>query len=197
MLANHWKPCLMSHWQSWCHQASTQTPPLGVWLALCCSLEVNTLRPRPNGHHYAGDPFKRIFLGETVRSTMDISLLFVPKGQINNIPAMVQIMAWRRPGNQPLSEPMIVRLPTHICVTPLQWVNLLSQYRPISQISQSIRRIPYNTQQCTYVHISVAKWWIVGYVTGALWDMGNMSKVPALDMETYDQCKDQYFYSGK
>ena len=25
---------------------------------------------------------------------------------INNIPAMVQIMAWRRPGDKPLSEPM-------------------------------------------------------------------------------------------
>ena len=30
---------------------------------------------------------------------------FVPKGPINNIPALVQIMAWRRPGDKPLSEP--------------------------------------------------------------------------------------------
>ena len=40
-----------------------------------------------------------------------------------NIPALVPIMAWRRSGNKPLSEPMIVRLPTHICVTRPQWVN--------------------------------------------------------------------------
>ena len=26
-------------------------------------------------------------------------------------------MAWRRPGEKPLSEPMMVKLPTHICVT--------------------------------------------------------------------------------
>ena len=39
---------------------------------------------------------------------------FVPKGLINNIPAMLQIMAWRRRGDKPLSEPMMVRLPTHI-----------------------------------------------------------------------------------
>ena len=32
-------------------------------------------------------------------------------------------MAWRRPGDKPLSEPMMVRLPTHICVTWPQWVN--------------------------------------------------------------------------
>ena len=35
-------------------------------------------------------------------------------------------MAWRRPGDKPLSEPMMVRLPTHICVTRPQWVNKLS-----------------------------------------------------------------------
>ena len=31
-------------------------------------------------------------------------------------------MAWRRPGDKPLSEPMLVRLPMHICVTRRQWV---------------------------------------------------------------------------
>ena len=44
---------------------------------------------------------------------MNISLKFIPKGPINNIPALVQIMAWHRPGN-PLSETMMVILPTHI-----------------------------------------------------------------------------------
>ena len=38
------------------------------------------------------------------------SLKFVPKGPINNIPALVQIMAWRRPGDKPLSEPMSLSL---------------------------------------------------------------------------------------
>ena len=32
-------------------------------------------------------------------------------------------MAWRWPGNKPLSEPMLVSLPMHICVTRPQWVN--------------------------------------------------------------------------
>ena len=49
-------------------------------------------------------------------------LKFVPKGPINNIPALVRVMAWRRPGAKPLSEPVMVRLPTHICVTPPHWV---------------------------------------------------------------------------
>ena len=33
-------------------------------------------------------------------------------------------MAWRRPGDKPLSEPMMVSLPMHICVTRPQWVNV-------------------------------------------------------------------------
>ena len=47
---------------------------------------------------------------------------FVPKGPINNIPALVQIMAWHLPGNKPLSEPMMVSLLMHIFVTQPQWV---------------------------------------------------------------------------
>ena len=33
---------------------------------------------------------------------------FLPKFRINNILALVQIMVWRRPGDKPLSEPMMV-----------------------------------------------------------------------------------------
>ena len=48
-----------------------------------------------------------------------LSLLNDP---INNIPALVPIMAWRRPGAEPLSEPMMVKWTTHIYVTRTQWV---------------------------------------------------------------------------
>ena len=85
---------------------------------------LNTLRPRQNGRHFADDMFRCIFLNENVMILAKISLKFVRKGPINNIPALVQIMAWRRPGDKPLSEPMVVRLPTHICVTRPQWVKL-------------------------------------------------------------------------
>ena len=42
---------------------------------------------------------------------------------INKIPALVHIMAWRRLGDKPLSEPMMFRYATHIYVTRPQWVN--------------------------------------------------------------------------
>ena len=87
-----------------------------------CGCNFNTLRPRQNGRHFADDIFKYIFLSENVWIPIEISLKFVPKGLIDNIPSLVQIMAWRRPGDKPLSEPMIVSLSMHICVTRLQCV---------------------------------------------------------------------------
>ena len=83
----------------------------------------NALRPRQNGRHFADDIFKCFFLNENVSIPIKISLKFVPKGPINNNPALVQIMAWRRSSDKPLSEPMMVSLLTHICVTRPQWVN--------------------------------------------------------------------------
>ena len=84
---------------------------------------LNTLRPRQNGRHFADDSFNRIFINENVKIAIEFSLKFVPKGPINNIPALVQIIAWHRPGDKPLSEPVMVSLLTHICVTLPQWVN--------------------------------------------------------------------------
>ena len=94
------------------------------------TVRVNTLRPRQHGRHFADDSFKRIFLNENVIISIKISLKFVPKGPINNIPALVQIMAWRRPGDKPLSEAMMVSLLTHICITRPQWVKSQSYCVP-------------------------------------------------------------------
>ena len=85
--------------------------------------KLNSLRPRLIRRHFADDIFKSIFFNENVWISIKLSLKFVPKGLINNIPALVPIMAWRRSGDKPLSEPMMVSLSTHICVTRPQWVN--------------------------------------------------------------------------
>ena len=90
-----------------------------------CGQWVNTLRPRQNGRHFADAIFKCIFLNKNVSISIKISLNFVLKCSINNIPALVQIMAWRRPGDKPLSEPIMVKILTHICVTWPQWVKAI------------------------------------------------------------------------
>ena len=95
-----------------------------VFVMLYCLSYINTLRPRQNGRHFADDIFKWIFMNKNVWIPIEISLKFVPKGPINNIPALVQVMAWRRAGDKPLSEPMMSSLLTHICVTRPQWVIL-------------------------------------------------------------------------
>ena len=82
---------------------------------------LNTLRRRQHGRHFPDDIFSCIFFNENIWIAINISLSFVPKGLIDNIQALVQIMAWRRSGGKPLSEPMMVSLLTHICVTRPQW----------------------------------------------------------------------------
>ena len=94
---------------------------------------INSLRPRRN-ENFANDIFKHIFFNENVWISIKISLKFVPKGPINNIPALIQIMAWRRSVDKPLSEPMMVTLPTHICVTLPQCVNSLGDVAVFSYI---------------------------------------------------------------
>ena len=84
---------------------------------------VNTLRQRRNGCRFADNTFKCIIVNEIVIILIKILPKFVPKGPINNIPALLQIMAWHRPSDKPLSEPMMVSLLMHICVTLPQWVN--------------------------------------------------------------------------
>ena len=69
----------------------------------------NTFRPRRDGHHFPDDIFKCILLNENAWILIKILLKF-HKGPINNIPALVQIKAWRRSGDKPLSEPMMVSL---------------------------------------------------------------------------------------
>ena len=101
------------------------------WYGVTRPQWVNTLKPRQNGRHFPDDIFKWIFLNENIWILIKISLKFVPRGSINNIPALVRIMAWRRPGDKPLSEPMVVSLLTQICVTRPQWVNENVTYKDL------------------------------------------------------------------
>ena len=123
------------------------------------------LRPRRNRRHFADDIFKCIFLNENEWVSLRISLKFFPKVRINNIPSLVQIMSWRRSGDKPLSEPMMVSLPTHIYVTRPQWVNAWNTFNQwfMSSLLKSCEKIvlflfaiyiwstdPLSTQYCTY-----------------------------------------------
>ena len=138
-----------------CHSSSIQcnvcvrTWGHHAWTIVAADLGwVNTLRPRQNGRPFADDTFKRIFLNENVGISIKISLKFVHKGPIDNIPALVQIMAWRRPGDKPLSEPVVTRLATHICVTRPQWVNSVGFEEPYLWLSSTLANAQDLPQSC-------------------------------------------------
>ena len=106
---------------------------------------VNTLSPRQDGCHFP-DIFICIFLNENVWILIKISLKFVPKGPINKIPSLVQIRIWRRPGTKQLSEPMMVSLLTHICVTRPQWVKQSQEVWLHSDSQQWISNIGFTRE---------------------------------------------------
>ena len=78
---------------------------------------IHTLKPGQDGRYFSDDIFKCIFINKNIWISIKISPNFVPKGTINNIPSLVQIVAWRRP----VAEPMMFILPMHVCVTRLEW----------------------------------------------------------------------------
>ena len=65
-------------------------------------------------------PFSRHFQTHFVEWNyyilVKISLKYAPQGPIDTIPSLVQIMAWRRAGDKPLSKPMKFSLMTHIYI---------------------------------------------------------------------------------
>ena len=109
------------------------------------------------------DIFKCIFLNENIWISIKISLKFVPKSPINNIPALVHIMAWCCPGDKPLFEPMVVSLPTHICVTRPQWVKCLLVKENIWVLTDRS-----STEVCSRFHKRFlwpySKWYLKRYI---------------------------------
>ena len=57
----------------------------------------------------SNDMFKCIFLHENDRIQIQISQKFVPDHSIDNNPSLVKMMAWRRIGAKPLSQPIPTR----------------------------------------------------------------------------------------
>ena len=57
----------------------------------------------------ADNIFKWIFLNEDIWILIKILLIIVPSSPINNIPVLIQVLAWRWIGEKPLSESMLAR----------------------------------------------------------------------------------------
>ena len=126
---------------------------------------LNTLRPKGNRPHFTDAIFKCIFLNENVWIPIKLSWKFVPKCPINNIPALIQIMAWHSPGSKPLSEPIVVSLPMHMCITLPQWVKIdVRAYQYHNSLMIPINSLQ-SGDQCIYAS---AKWVIIRSHNGLL-----------------------------
>ena len=108
--------------------------------------------------------YKCIFPNEMFEFLLRFSQNSVRKSPINNTPALVQIMAWHRSGDKPLSEPMVVDSLTHVCVTRPQCVKTVAMlvlrlqnerpraHKSMLKASQSIS----SHWSCFFRHISLS-----------------------------------------
>ena len=73
-------------------------------------------------------------------------------------------MAWHRPGDKPLFEPMMVSLLTHICVTRPQWVNytkFLGCQHPVYEDNfSSSQRTPHSSSSLASYGVSTLRIWV-------------------------------------
>ena len=97
-----------------------------MMLASTMSAIFNTLRSKQNGRHFAGDISLFMFLYENCCIWIKMSLKIVTKILFNNMPALLQIIAWhqRRLAGLYLNQ-WWRSLPMHLCVTWPQWVRIL------------------------------------------------------------------------
>ena len=107
---------------------------------------INTWRPRQNGRHFPYDIFKCIFFSENVCILLKISLRFVPSGPINNIP--------QYSGAKPLSEPVVVGLLTHICVTRPHGVNRC-MFLPVTELVEFKHIVGLETELISFTAFSI------------------------------------------
>ena len=113
----------------------------------------NTLRPRQNGRHFPDDIFKWIFFNENVWILINISLKFVPGGPINNIPTLVQVMAWCRPGashylNQWWLNYQCIYASLGLNELKLQYYVIVCQFLSYCMVSSSMQYLSFNKWSC-------------------------------------------------
>ena len=97
--------------------------PVGMGSCIYRKLAFNILRPRQNGLHFPEDILKWIFLSENMCISIKILLKLLFMFQ--------HWFRWWLGADQPLSEPMMVKLLTHMWITLLQWVKWLIESRTI------------------------------------------------------------------
>ena len=104
-----------------------------------CGVGMLLLKPYQHGHHFTDDIFQCVFLNENIWISIKISLNFVPKGRINNIPALVQIITVGELRSTLCTKtPLYVRSGLYIKQMPLEYLSY-------------IKEMSWNTLGCTWI----------------------------------------------
>ena len=88
------------------HQMSLKITHVKLLSHLHVTRDFNSFANDKNVHHFADEILECIFMNEKFVILIQISIMFVPMGPINNKSASVQVIAWRRAGDNSLPEPM-------------------------------------------------------------------------------------------
>ena len=118
----------------------------------------HTLKMRQNGHNFADNILKLLFLYENCCILIQRSLKFLSKGTINIMSSLVQITVWHQIGDKSLSEhavSMMTFLLMHICIALPWWVKLYHKWglwcqKQVSQAEIS-NCIPQYSVGCNYL----------------------------------------------
>ena len=113
--------------------------------------------------------FKCIFLNENVWIFNKISLKFVPEAPSNTIPALVQVMAWRWSGDKPLSQPMMVRWPLHICINRVRY--LVWNFK--GYVWNCTQKFAHTMSCNFYTTLKFYVWYIIIIINNQCWNIIN------------------------
>ena len=93
------------------------------YLVLMIWRESRNIKFLTKGRHFPDDIFNELI-------STKMSLNFAPYGPYNNIPAIIRILAWRRPGDKLLSEILMAYF-TNACIRHsalISWKKLATMY---------------------------------------------------------------------
>ena len=86
-------------------------------------------------------------------------------------------MAWRRSGDKPLSEPMMVSLLTRICITWPQWVKLFAKH-----CISNFNRVSIFLHQITWI---TNTWWLEIFIQFTIQDVEHIFIVSNLEATSH------------
>ena len=165
----------------------------GVWLTIWILAMAwyqnvfNTLRPGQDGRHFADDSFTCIFFNENCCILNKFSLKYVRKGPIDNNRALVQIMAWRRSGDKPLSEPMMGKFGAHICVSWPQWVKCVTVFQ--NSFPRGVKKSPVKSDfRVCVVAVRMTQSDIINWCTCDLQVCTYSTLILAIDSQELKHC---------